>query len=381
MMLAPVLRMVVVMLAIVWQLAILFLATFAIYFVLGSPLRRQERARFFLDLLERGLRSGQSAERTIVELHHTRDPELGARFHSLAAHIESGMRFGEALRRVPYLLPPVVVATLRVGEKSGDLLRVLPACRKMLVSASSRVTSAVNFLFIVMPLLGSSALGVWMFILVVIVPKFMEVSRDLGAGEMATAWSFLEHFQTPIVCLSFLVSFGLLILVVCYALGPRLARRFATLADRLAWWLPWRRRRLLRDFSTMLSVLLDGGLPESQAIALAAESTANHLIVRRAEAVAHQLERGVSLPDALLAFDDGGEFRWRLSNAVHCQGGFLRALAGWHEALEARAYQQEQAVSQLGTTGLVVLNGVFVALVAIGMFQMFTSVIERMVLW
>jgi type II secretory pathway component PulF len=138
---------------------------------------------------------------------------------------------------------------------------------------------------------------------------------------------------------------------------------------------------LLRDFSTMLSVLLDADLPEPQAINLAAECTANHLITRRAETVTQQLERGVPLTDALAALDDGGEFRWRLANAAHGHGGFLRALAGWHEALEARAYQQEQAVSQLVTTSLVLLNGVFVALVAIGMFQMFTSVIERMVLW
>jgi len=94
---------------------------FGIFFVwlgitsaaLGGPLRRQERARLFLDLLEGGLRDGQSPEHTIVDISHARDRALGPKFHLLAAHIEAGMRLGQALTKVPKLLPRRLTAMLR----------------------------------------------------------------------------------------------------------------------------------------------------------------------------------------------------------------------------------------------------------------------------
>ena len=64
-----------------------------VYFVFSLPLRRQERARFFLDLLESGLRQGRSPENVITSISQTRDPSVGVRFHLLAAHVASGWRF------------------------------------------------------------------------------------------------------------------------------------------------------------------------------------------------------------------------------------------------------------------------------------------------
>ena len=39
--------------------------------------------------------------------------------------------------------------------------------------------------------------------------------------------------------------------------------------DRLLFLLAWRRKRLQRDFSTILAVLLDSEVPESEAVTLA----------------------------------------------------------------------------------------------------------------
>ncbi len=153
------------------------------------------------------------------------------------------------------------------------------------------------------------------------------------------------------------------------------------MADRLAWKLPWRRKQLLRDFSATLAILLDANLPESKAVQLAAASTDNDVFIRRGDAIMRKLQQGVPLTDAMAVLDDGGEFRWRLTNAVHGQTGFRAALAGWHEALDAKAFQQEQAASQIVTTVLVILNGAFVGLVAVGVFQALTSIVWELSLW
>src|SRR6059058_864738 len=75
------------------------------YFLLTLPMRRSERARLFLDLLELGLKEGRSPDKAIIEASASHDTAPGVRFHLLAAHLESGMKFSDALAKVPRLLP------------------------------------------------------------------------------------------------------------------------------------------------------------------------------------------------------------------------------------------------------------------------------------
>ena len=111
-----------------------------------------------------------------------------------------------------------------------------------------------------------------------------------------------------------------------------------------------------------------GGVPEAEAVRLAGDCTANEICRRRVRRVTAALERGIKLNDAVGAFDDSGEFHWRLTNAIHARGGFLQALRGWHETLDARAFQQEEAATHAVTSGLVIVNGVLVGLIVTGMF-------------
>ena len=59
----------------------------------------------------------------------------------------------------------------------------------------------------------------------------------------------------------------------------------------------------------------------------------------------------------------------------------MAALTGWHDALEAQAFQQEQTAAQLVTTALVLLNGLVVGLIATGTFGAIIAVIKQGVLW
>ncbi len=59
---------------------------YGIYFLLTIPLRRDERARIFLDILQLGLKDGQTPEAAIINASTSNDKSFGARFHILAAH-------------------------------------------------------------------------------------------------------------------------------------------------------------------------------------------------------------------------------------------------------------------------------------------------------
>jgi type II secretory pathway component PulF len=360
-----------------------FVVLFITYWLLSLPLRRRERARLFLDLLDVGMADGHSPERAIAQAAQSNDTMLGARFHLLTSHLQGGMRLEEALQKVPRLLPPQVSAMLTVGAELGDVRRVLPACRQTLNDAISQTRGALNYLailaFVLLPVVPVLTIMLSVFVL----PKFEMIALDMGLAIPAYSQTVFESRYT-FVGLQIAVMLGFQFIILCYVAGPRLGRWLGGLSfaiERVQWSLPWRRKRMQRDFATMLALLLDAGVPEQRALILSAEASNNSLFTNRARLAAEQISAGTKLTEAVRTLDDSGEFHWRLANAIHGRDGFLAALRGWLEALDAKAFQQEQAAAQTLTTALVLWNGFVVGAFVIGMFNLLTNMIEEGVLW
>jgi len=369
--------------AALWLLPGIVLLLAAKLFIM-APVRRREAAHAFLDLLEMGVAHGRSPENTIVELSATGDKTLGKGFRRLAERIQDGTSLGHALESTPGVFPEPMAAMLQAGERLGDIRKVLPPCRDTLSAGPSRAMGAFNYLPVFSPLLPLVA--VTLFLVIVIIPKFQGIFHDLlESGPLPIATQIVISYAKTLVALSVLAAMlGILLLLL-----GRVRRRwpnayshsFKVLFDQCLFRLPWRRKRMQRDFSAMLAILLDAGIPESEAVTLAAQSTGNYVFVTRSHLVIGQLQQGEKLTDAIRAVDDSGELQWRLANAVHGPGGFLRSLQGWHDTLDAKAYQQEQAASQVLSTALIILNGVLVGIVALAVFQPIIAVIQREALW
>jgi type II secretory pathway component PulF len=205
------------------------------------------------------------------------------------------------------------------------------------------------------------------------------IAQDMGLTIPAYSQTIFDS-RYIFVWLQIAVMLGFQFLILCYVGGPRLSG-LSFLTDRVQWSLPWRRKRMQRDFATMLALLLDAGLPEQRALVLAAEATNNSVFIRRAQLAVERISAGTKLTDAVRTLDDSGEFHWRLTNALHGRDGFLAALRGWFEALDAKAFQQEQAAAQTLTTALVLWNGFVIGAFVVGMFNVLTNIIEEGVLW
>jgi hypothetical protein len=361
-----------------WLLPVLFpvsAAAAAIYYINSRPLRRQEDARFLLDLIDSAARQGQSVEHHIISLARSGDASPGVRFHLLAAYIEKGRGLIPALEKVPELLPPQVLAMLKVGAALGDFRRVLPACRLLLCDGTSQTRALINY----QVAFGLVLNPLMLFLLPVIFTRVLPVFKSISLGlNIAPAG---VHATLPGLY-PVLFAAQMTLLLACYGSavflfgGTRFSAWLQAAAPRLKDWgdrlflrVPWRRKRLQRDFSAMLALLLDAGVPEEQALKLAAFSTANRIFIRRAEKAADELRQGAALTQAVQLLDDTGEFRWRLLNGARGARGFFAALEGWQAALDAKAFQLEQAAAQTLSTSLILLNAVTVALIAAGIFQ------------
>jgi type II secretory pathway component PulF len=355
-----------------------------LYYLMSLPLRRQERARLFVDLLETSAQAGHSPEAALVALSRTRDVTLGARFHWLAALVESGERLGAALARVPGYLPPRVRALVQVGCSLGDVSGVLPACRHQLRDGLNQAQGALHYLVLLVLGVTPAVPAVFLTMAVFVFPKLRAILEEMEVPFPPLLQSLLNSLQWVTVVLVCLlgVMWGT---ALVYLGGPRLARwlQFGRwrLADGVAWMLPWKRARLRRDFVSVLALLLDGGVPEGTAVRLAAESTDNARVQERAQQMQRDLESGRGLPAALRHLDDSRELSWRLGNTVAGGQVFSRALAGWLESLDARAFRQEQVSAQLFTTSILLVNGVLVGLVVVATFQVLLQIVNEGVLW
>ena len=349
------------------------------HYLLSLPMRRRDRALFFLDLLETVLQRGQPVEPAILAAAENHDRSIGVHFYLVAAHLEGGRRLGAGLEQVPRFLPPQITAILRVGEKLGDLKRVLPACREVLRIAPDTVRSTMHYMMAILLLFAPVACWMIGMLSVVVVPKFKEVAAGSGV-EPWPVTRFVFGHTLWLVMFEAVVFLTLLLMALFYIGGPGLVRWFqfrrVPVVDWIAWHVPWKQKKLLRTFSAMLAVLLDGGVPEAEAVRLAGDSTANEICRRRARQVTAALEAGVKLDDAVRGFDDSGEFHWRLANGTHARGGFLGALRGWHESLDAKAFQQEEATAHAVASGLVIMNGVVVGLMATAMFGVLIAILR-----
>lgn len=375
------------LISLVWYVIIIIVpgGTFSLvlHYLLSLPMRRRDRALFFLDLMETVVSRGQPVEQAILSAAENHDRSIGVRFFMVAAYIEDGNRLGEALEKVPSFLPPQVNAMIRAGEKLGDLKKILPACREVLRIAPDTVRTTMHYMVGILLIFAPVAICLISMLSVFVVPKFKEVAAGMGTVIWPVA-VFVFALNDHCILIGFEIALFLALLAVAaiYIGGPGLTRWFQfrsiPVVDWISWRIPWKRKKLLRAFSAMLAVLLDNGIPEGEAVRLAGDSTANEICRRRAERVVAALQRGSKLEDAVRVFDDNGEFHWRLTNAAHARGGFLGALRGWHEALDARAFQQEETATHALTSGLVILNGVVVGLIAVSMFGMLVMILKGM---
>jgi type II secretory pathway component PulF len=373
---------------------------YGVYDCFSAPLRGKERTRLFLNLIEAGFSQGRRPEVSLAEAAQTNDPSVSNDFKELAARLREGVRLGKALDDVPELVPPQTAALVRVGEEIGDLRKVLPACRGLLRDADSQTRNGFNYLAITSLVIMPTMPALILLLNIDVFPKFIDIANTYGQPAPAVTL-LVMRMGFWVAAAQLLLAIFLMCCIAFYMHGPRnygwlrvdglkaprrpiaktpvwnfIGRPLAPLRDRILYALPWRRRRLQRDFCATLSLLLDAKTPEPIAITRAAESTVNYVFIRRARRALADLASGKKLQTALKRFDGSGEFTWRLANASAQEGGFQPALAGWMEALDAKAFQQEQTASQIITTGLVLCNGVVTGLIAAGIFTVLISLME-----
>jgi type II secretory pathway component PulF len=343
--------------------AALILTVMVVWSLSGAP-RWRARTRLVVRILEQCVRTGRSVEAGLVELAGSGDPAVGRRLRRLAILLELGVPLEEALRREPRLLLPEVAATLRAGLRLGDLQRILPLCRDWLDAPRPRLAGSIAYLaWLAFGLAPATTLWSWISTRSLVTSFAGVVAEyDLDGSIPLSGWTDWARMGFLLSMVGTAIGLATLALVLAGPWSrPWLQTRRLPWFDALLWRLPWHRKRSLRTFTMVLATLLDAGMPEPEAVRMAAECTGQEILRRRARVVEEALTAGCSLPRALGRLESRGELEWRLNNAARSQEGFTAALRGWEQSLAAQAAVQEQVAAQLLVCSLIVLSGLWVA--------------------
>ncbi|MGE0429155.1 MAG: type II secretion system F family protein [Hydrogenophaga sp.] len=268
---------------------------------------------------------------TVVEAVDTLSARerLAGRHDSLAAELlhrlQQGTSLSSALASMPGA-PAVLVAAVRAGERTSDLGQALSDYLKfdnLVEQLRRKVVSAAIYPSLVTAL----GVGISLFLLLVVMPNFARMYTNLrGAAGGATGWmiglsQWVSQHQSAT-----LVGVGLLFLALAWWVWwvwcGAARRQLSVLALRL----PWMRRRIddfqLAMMYQALALMLKGGYPLTEALAVASRSA---LDARLSGALEKALERIVQGSAVAPALADAGlcdEVGRRLMAAAERNGEF-----------------------------------------------------------
>ncbi len=246
--------------------------------------------------------------------------------------LEEGCTLSEALSRQSRLVfPKDFRAIIETGERTGTLagaLKTLDTRQEDALTLKMKIAGATAYPVLVL----FFCCVITAFMLIKVVPTFAEIFSDLGSAlppstqtivDLSHAFMSASLVLLPLIWLSFILLFVFLALRREVDLFGRIFVRIPGVGDMA-------RRYDLLYFSTMMSLLIESGLPAPEALSLCETEAFYPPLRDAADKVSIDVRKGESLSDSVArhrAFPP--TFVWLVS--VGEQGGSLaesfRALA------------------------------------------------------
>ncbi|HUK83063.1 MAG TPA: type II secretion system F family protein [Verrucomicrobiae bacterium] len=249
-----------------------------------------------------------------------KNPVLKRTLTKLAESVEGGSTFSEALAQHPKIFNRLYVNMVRAGEAGGVLdvtLSRLADFQEKAQKIKNKVISAMVYPAVVIFV----ATAILIFLMVVIVPKFQEIFRDLLEGKELPGLTLFVLKVSNLIKERF-------ILVACVLFGLVMAVKFTgktvkgrLLIDKLKLNAPvfgqLIRKVSIARFTRTLGTLIASGVPILQALNIVRETSGNAVIaeavnrvhdsVKEGERIVEPLEASKVFPPMVISMVDVGE--------------------------------------------------------------------------
>ncbi len=296
---------------------------------------------------------------------------------ALLARLQQGQSLSKALSGLPNT-PAVLIAAVRAGERTSNLIEALDdylRFNNLVEQLRTKVISASIYPALVTTL----GLGISLFLLLVVMPNFAGMYENLrGASTGSTALTievsqFIGKNRNAV-----LTSMGVVGATLAFWIASGGASRFAAQLGRS---IPWIRQRV-EDFQLAmmyqaLALLLKGGYPMTEAMAVACQSALSSHLKTALEQALGQIERGGLVSQALAESHLCDEVGRRLMAAAERNGDFHLAadvVSRLHgERFELFVERATRIVEPLLLLAVALMVGTIVVMMYLPVFDMATN--------
>jgi type IV pilus assembly protein PilC len=226
---------------------------------------------------------------------------LKTTIRGLAEQVEGGSAFSEALAKYPKIFPPLYVNTVKAGETGGVLELVLTRLADF-AEKSQKLNSRIKAALVYPALVLTMAVSVLFFLVTFIVPKFMQIFKEMNVPLPLIT-------QILLVISDFAKNrwfIGLAILIALIVLYKILYGLTVTrlIVDKIKLDMPVMgpllRKIAIARFSRTLGTLLSSGVPILQALMVAKDTTGNEVMARSIIRVHDSVREGETVAKPLL---------------------------------------------------------------------------------
>ena len=226
---------------------------------------------------------------------------LKATIKGLAEQVEGGSSFSEALAKFPKAFPPLYVNTVKAGEAGGVLEVVLTRLAEF-AEKSQRLEGRIKSAMAYPALVLTMALSVLGFLIAFIVPKFLQIFKEMNVElpVMTKVLLVVSDFAKDrwYIALA-VIGLGIMLFKVLYKLpATRLIMDKAKLEIPVMGILT--RKIAIARFSRTLGTLLSSGVPILQSLMVAKDTTGNEAMARSIVVVHDAVREGETVAKPLL---------------------------------------------------------------------------------
>lgn len=310
----------------------------------------------------------------------TQNPKLRRMIIDIQQEVEAGQTLSKAMGKYPKTFTSLFVGLVRAGEVGGVLEEALQRLSHFLekdMELRRKVKAALTYPAIVVVVAVGIVVGLCTFI----VPKFVELFKELGVTELPAMTQVLVDFS------DFLKNrwyMGLIIILLLYVTTKwfgttRVGRR---VVDRIKLKVPvfgkLHHKIVLARFSRTLGTLLVSGVPILQALETVAGVVGNGIIadavmeararIREGDRINDPLEKSRMFPPMVVHMISIGEESGALDT-------MLSKIADFYEQeVDATLQSLTSAIEPV----LIVFLGVCVGFIVIAMFMPLIQVIQNL---
>ena len=324
------------------------------------------------------VRSGVQLATALHILHEeTDDRALRRALNAIVVDITRGDALSVAVARHPQVFPHYYVGMLRSAERTGgldDALRSLAAYLQREIDTRASVTGALVY-----PALVAGLSVITVAVLTgYVLPRFEELFDELGA-DLPTATRILLGVS-HLVSANLLMALGASTSLAATGIWMLTSRRGRMIRDRLILRIPLVRGVvhyvIVERFCRILTAMVRCGVPVSDGLAMAGQSTRNTVVRRRLERARSEIEngRGFAIPlQETGLFPAAATQMFRIGEET---GTLDDQLAATSEYLDVELAQRIRRFTALFEPAMIIGVGLTVGFVAVALVSAMYGVLD-----